>query len=52
MKAKNVNFAIQLEIDFLLPYDLSPMLDDLYYEMELTGTISVPCSIVHFKKRK
>lgn len=55
MKRKKENsdqFAIQLQIDFLLPYELTPTLEDLRYEFSIAGSFSAPCSVVEFKKKK
>ena len=41
----NTGISIQLQIDFLLPYELTPTLEDIRYELSLTGTISCPFSI-------
>ena len=44
--------VIQLLIDFLIPYDLTPTLDEINYTMLNYGVLDVPCSEVKEKKRK
>lgn len=52
MNKKNNQYGIQLQIDFLLPYELTPTKEDIMYEFLLTGNFSAPFTIIEFKKNR
>lgn len=44
--------VLQLQIDFSIPYELTPTLEEINYTLLNYGVLDVPCTEIKEKKRK